>query len=116
MKNIDEKRKIVLKEDLIKGFKEAGVRELSRMISKILRKIVKKRLIENSSDLVTVTKETLEDYLNIPVVMQDERLTTVAAHNYLLEANLSRKKRKKVVDKMAANIILQTYLDIEKGK
>ena len=39
-------------------------------------------------------KETLEDYLNIPVVMQDERLTTVAAHNYLLEANLSRKKRK----------------------
>ena len=61
-------------------------------------------------------KETLEDYLNIPVVMQDERLTTVAAHNYLLEANLSRKKRKKVVDKMAANIILQTYLDIEKGK
>lgn len=61
-------------------------------------------------------KETLENYLNIPVVMQDERLTTVAAHNYLLEANLSRKKRKKVVDKMAANIILQTYLDIEKGK
>jgi putative Holliday junction resolvase len=61
-------------------------------------------------------KEKLEEYLNIEVVMQDERLSTVAAHNYLLEANLSRKKRKKVVDKMAANIILQTYLDIEKGR
>lgn len=61
-------------------------------------------------------KETLEDFLKIEVVMQDERLSTVAAHNYLLEANMSRKKRKKVVDKMAANIILQTYLDIEKGK
>jgi putative Holliday junction resolvase len=61
-------------------------------------------------------KENLEEYLNIEVVMQDERLSTVAAHNYLLEANLSRKKRKKVVDKMAANIILQTYLDIEKGR
>jgi len=52
---------------------------------------------------------------NIEVVLQDERLSTVAAHNYLLEANMSRKKRKNVVDKMAANIILQTYLDKEKG-
>jgi putative Holliday junction resolvase len=61
-------------------------------------------------------KEKLEEILDIEVVMQDERLSTVAAHNYLLEANLSLKKRKKVVDKMAANIILQTYLDIEKGR
>lgn len=58
----------------------------------------------------------LEDYLNIKVVYQDERLTTVSAHNFLLEADMSRKKRKKVVDKLSANIILQTYLDIEKGK
>ncbi|MEG0576954.1 MAG: Holliday junction resolvase RuvX [Bacilli bacterium] len=56
-------------------------------------------------------KKTLEKNLNIEVCMQDERLSTVSAHNYLLEANLSRKKRKKIVDKMAANIILQTYLD-----
>lgn len=61
-------------------------------------------------------KDKLEEVLDIEVVMQDERLSTVAAHNYLLEANLSRKKRKKVVDKMAANIILQTYLDIKKGR
>lgn len=61
-------------------------------------------------------KEKISEYLNKEVVLQDERLSTVSAHNYLLEANVSRKKRKGVVDKMAANIILQTYLDREKGK
>lgn len=61
-------------------------------------------------------KENVEKILNIEVILQDERLSTVAAHNYLIEADMSRKKRKKVVDKMAANIILQTYLDIEKGR
>ena len=49
------------------------------------------------------------------IVLQDERLYNLSAHNYLLEANVSRKKKKKVVDKMAANIILQTYLDKSKG-
>ncbi len=60
-------------------------------------------------------KERLEKIIDIEIVLQDERLSTVSAHNYLLEANVSRKKRKKVVDKMAANIILQTYLDKSKG-
>lgn len=53
--------------------------------------------------------------LDIEVVMQDERLTTVEATNYMLEADISRKKRKKKIDSLAANIILQTYLDKEKG-
>lgn len=57
----------------------------------------------------------IEKELNIKVIMQDERLSTVEATNYLLEADISRKKRKKRVDKLAANIILQTYLDKEKG-
>lgn len=61
-------------------------------------------------------KEKLEKFLNIEIVLQDERLTTVSAHNYLIEADMSRKKRKNVVDKLSANIILQTYLDIEKGR
>ena len=46
--------------------------------------------------------------------MQDERLTTVEATNYMIEADISRKKRKKKVDSLAANIILQTYLDKER--
>ena len=59
--------------------------------------------------------QKLEKYLNIKVIMQDERLSTVEATNYLIEADMSRKKRKNKVDKLAANIILQTYLDKEKG-
>lgn len=59
-------------------------------------------------------KELIEEELDIEVVMQDERLSTVEATNYLLEADMSRKKRKKKVDAVAANIILQTYLDRER--
>lgn len=61
-------------------------------------------------------KEKLERYLNMEVILQDERLSTVSAHNIMIEANMSRKKRKTKVDALAANIILQTYLDKEKGK
>ena len=57
----------------------------------------------------------LKKSLNIEVILQDERLTTVEATNYMLEADISRKKRKKKIDSLAANIILQTYLDKEKG-
>ena len=61
-------------------------------------------------------KEKLESNFRIEVILQDERLSTVEATNYMLEANVSRKKRKKKVDSLAANIILQTYLDKERGK
>lgn len=61
-------------------------------------------------------KEKLESYLNIQISLQDERLSTVAAHNYMLEADMSRAKRKQKVDQLAANIILQTYLDRVKGR
>ncbi|MCI5688139.1 Holliday junction resolvase RuvX [Anaerovoracaceae bacterium 42-11] len=48
---------------------------------------------------------------NIQVVWQDERLTTVMAEKVLIEADVSRSKRKKVIDKQAAVIIMQSYLD-----
>lgn len=60
-------------------------------------------------------KKELEKNLNIEIILQDERLSTVEATNYLVEADMSRKKRKKKVDSVAANIILQTYLDKMKG-
>lgn len=60
-------------------------------------------------------QKKLIDTFHIDVVLQDERLTTVEATNYMLEANMSRKKRKKKIDSLAANIILQTYLDKERG-
>ncbi len=49
---------------------------------------------------------------NIEVEFMDERLTTVLAHNFMLEADMSRKKRKNIVDKIAAQIILQDYLNM----
>lgn len=61
-------------------------------------------------------KNKLEKYLNIEVVLQDERLSTVEATNYMIAADMSRKKRKKKVDSLAANIILQTYLDKMRGR
>lgn len=58
-------------------------------------------------------KEALESRYNMEVNMIDERLSTVEATNYLLEADMSRKKRKKVVDGVAASIILDTYLKMK---
>ncbi len=56
-------------------------------------------------------KTKLEEILNIPVYLQDERLSTKSATDMLIQGNVSRKNRKKVVDSVAATIILQTYLD-----
>lgn len=58
----------------------------------------------------------LEEIFQIPVAFQDERLSTVEATHYMIEADVSRKKRKKKIDSLAANIILQTYLDKKKGR
>lgn len=58
----------------------------------------------------------LQEKTGIPAVMQDERCTTVTAHGYLNETNTRGKKRKSVVDAVAATIILQDFLDSGKGK
>ncbi|MBS1112158.1 MAG: Holliday junction resolvase [Nitrospirae bacterium] len=55
--------------------------------------------------------EELKCSLQLPVIMWDERLSTVSAERALLEAGLSREKRKGLKDKVAAVIILQSYLD-----
>ena len=56
-------------------------------------------------------KKLLEETLSITVILWDERLSTKAATRSLITANVSRKKRKKVVDQVAAVVILQSYLD-----
>lgn len=58
-------------------------------------------------------KSALEKRYKLKVTLIDERLSTVEATNYLLEADVSRKKRKKVVDGIAASIILDTYLKMK---
>lgn len=56
-------------------------------------------------------KEMLEKELNIEVILIDERLTSKMANQVMINADMSRNKRKSNVDKLAATIILQTYLD-----
>jgi len=55
--------------------------------------------------------ELLQSRVTVPVMTWDERLTTVGARRVLLEADLSRKKRREVIDKLAAVLILQGFLD-----
>lgn len=59
--------------------------------------------------------EEVKKQLELPVELWDERLSTVAAEKILLQADLSRKRRRKVIDKIAAAIILQGYLDANKN-
>ncbi len=56
-------------------------------------------------------KAKLEELIDIPVYLEDERLTTKIATDFLIGANVSRKKRKGVVDSLAATVILQAFLD-----
>lgn len=66
--------------------------------------------VEKTYDFAKV----LKTYTNAEIDYLDERLTTVAAEKFLLSADVSREKRKKVIDKIAATIILQDYLDTKK--
>ncbi|MBR5755549.1 MAG: Holliday junction resolvase RuvX [Erysipelotrichaceae bacterium] len=59
--------------------------------------------------------EIIEQESGIKVVLQDERNTTKDSEQFLIQANVSRKKRKKVIDQQAAVRILQYYLDKNKG-
>lgn len=56
-------------------------------------------------------RDRLSNYLNMDIFMQDERLSSVEANNYLIASDMSRKKRKKVVDAVAATIILETFME-----
>ena len=60
--------------------------------------------------------EKLARRLRVPVETRDERMTTLEAERRLIEADVSRADRKQVIDKLAATLILQSYLDAQKGR
>lgn len=70
--------------------------------------------IGERGNMILSFKDELVKNISIPIVLEDERLTTKVAENILITADVSRKKRKKIIDKMAANVILQSYLDRKK--
>lgn len=67
--------------------------------------------IGEAAKKVIAFSEILKENINLPVSLWDERMSTQAVTRTLLEADVSRKKRKQVVDKLAAAYILQGYLD-----
>ena len=78
-------------------------------------------LLENDDEgpraqLSKQVAEIIEEESGFKVVLQDERYTTKDAEEFLIAANVSRKKRKKVIDEQAAVRILQYYLDSIKNK
>ncbi len=64
-----------------------------------------------AAEMVKEFSERLKNKTGIPVKFWDERLSTVSAQKMLISADVSRKKRKRVIDKLAAVVILQNYLD-----
>jgi len=60
-------------------------------------------------------KKILETKTNIPIFLVDERLSTLEAENILINADMSREKRKKVIDGVAAQIILETFMKMEEN-
>ena len=67
--------------------------------------------ISKRSKITLEFKTILENRYDVQVVLEDERLTSVIVNNILIENNTKRENRKKVVDKLAACLILESYLD-----
>lgn len=90
---------------------EYGVEEIVLGLPKNMNNSLGER-----AELSMAFKDRLERRTNVPVVMWDERLTTVAADKAMIEAGIRREHRKEHVDKIAACFILQGYLDYRKNK
>lgn len=71
--------------------------------------------IGERADKCQLFADKLTELTDIETVMWDERCTTVSAHNYLNETNVRGKKRKAVIDAVAATIILESYLAYRKN-
>jgi putative holliday junction resolvase len=95
------------------GFEELGEIIKEHSVSKIVVGLPKNMngSIGPRGEACQRFAEELNRLYGLPVILWDERLTTMAAERVLLEADVSRKKRKKVIDKMAAVMILQGYLN-----
>ncbi len=127
--DIGEKRiGIAISDDL--GYTAQGVKVLERRgVDDDLKELAELIAVSNVSEIVVGLPKNMdgslgegaqkvlsfvkkvEGLLSVPVILWDERWTTVEATRVLLQADLTRKKRRKVVDKIAAALILQGYLD-----
>ena len=98
----------ILIEELIKIIKEEKVDELVLGLPKNMN-----GSLGFASERSMNFKKNLEQKINIPIHLVDERLSTVEAEKLLISRDMSREKRKKIIDGMAASIILDTYLNMK---
>ncbi|MCE5220378.1 MAG: Holliday junction resolvase RuvX [Clostridium sp.] len=99
--------------------KEQDIQEIKKFCDEYDVKVIIIGLPKNMNGTIGTSGEItmsfgklIEEELKVEIKFWDERLTTVAAHKAMLEADLSRSKRKKIVDKVASTYILQGYLDM----
>lgn len=98
--------------------READIEHLRKLAADYSVSLVVAGLPVNMNNTLGPQAEYVQDFMQefgrktgLPVKYWDERMTSMQATRYLLEADVSRKKRKKVVDKMAAVLILQAFMD-----
>ena len=102
------------------GNKKNDINEIKKIIDEYKVDKIVIGLPKNMNNTLGPQGEKVIEYskkiesFNIPIIFIDERLSTVAAERTLIMADVSRSKRKTVVDKLAAQVILQTYLDSAK--
>ena len=102
-----------------RGSKEKDIEDLKKICDEYKVETIVIGLPKNmngtigpSGEIAMAFGKLLGEEFQIEIKFWDERLTTVAAHKAMLEADLSRNKRKKIVDKVASTYILQGYLDM----
>ena len=110
--------KTLKRESMEEDFKEIAAIIRQFEIEKIIVGLPKNMdgTLGKQAETVLKWMEALKDKIQISVATWDERLSTVGASKVLLEADLSRRKRKRVIDKVAAVLILQGYLDQSRSK
>lgn len=105
----DTLKRVEIKGDINKIVKMIEENDVETVVCGLPKKL------DNTDSLQTVKAREFADTLRkktaAKVVMTDERLTTVSAERVLLEADVSRGKRREVIDKLAAAVILQSYLE-----
>ena len=105
---VHSRKPLEVAEEILKYVKMHGVEKIILGLPKNMNNTIGER-----GEACLAFKELLEDITSIKVEMWDERLSTVSAINILNTTNTRGKKRKNVVDTVAASIILQNYLDFK---
>lgn len=104
-----------IKKDLLELEKLIEEYEIEKVVIG-LPKNMNNTLGPQGEKVIKFSEKFKKKFSNIEVIFQDERLTTVSAEKILIEADMKRKNRKNVIDKVAASYILQTYLDTKKSR